>query len=172
MLLQRKWKEPIIPPTRCFRPKFSALPYWTRQWTTPSNRAPEWFYLLPGGQLFLIGKSYALGIYDLLGRYGHEFDLPGTPMGVDWISTNNGTSISLGILFSRAIGDTMYVTNSSSTAHLIAGQNPGYISFETKPIIRTHCLAGETYPCSVVFGRSIHEAFNRSYLGPTFALSA
>ncbi|KAJ7449402.1 hypothetical protein B0H11DRAFT_2289462 [Mycena galericulata] len=101
--LQRKWKESIICPSRSSRPRLSALPYWTRWWTNWTPQKPQWFRLLPGGQLFLIGKSYAMGIYDLLGRFGHEINLGGTPIGVDWICTDNGASLTLGILLTTTL---------------------------------------------------------------------
>ncbi|KAJ7474196.1 hypothetical protein FB451DRAFT_1174711 [Mycena latifolia] len=99
-LLRQKWKEPIILPVRSSRPTLTNIPTWS-QWITTTRLgfpSPEWCYLLPGGQSFLIGKSWAVGIYDLLGRHGHEFEPNGTVLAVDWISMANGASLTVGLL--------------------------------------------------------------------------
>ncbi|KAJ7089028.1 hypothetical protein C8R43DRAFT_964903 [Mycena crocata] len=125
ILLQRKWKEPIISPVQSQRPQLSDIPSWKR-WIPDGSRlgftTPTWMYLLPGGQSFLIGISWRVGMYDLSGTYGHEFELDGILTGVDWISHENGASLTLGFLFCHsgtlngAKSLTMYSVDQSQSA--------------------------------------------------------
>jgi hypothetical protein len=111
ILLQRRWKEPVISPVQSSQPQFHELPSW-KSWirsNTPLGfKGPLWCELLPGGELFLVGKETAVGIYDLQGRHGHEFNFEGDVLDLGWISRQNGASLILGLLLSRYHNGSMY----------------------------------------------------------------
>ncbi|KAJ6509650.1 hypothetical protein DFH09DRAFT_273589 [Mycena vulgaris] len=98
--LQKKWKEKILAPVRWSRQTFSHIPSWDRWMTTArlGFPSPEWFYLLPGGQSFLLAKRWAVGIYDLRGRNGHRFDFDGGVVALDYTDTVNGESLTVGLI--------------------------------------------------------------------------
>ncbi|KAJ6509654.1 hypothetical protein DFH09DRAFT_1436222 [Mycena vulgaris] len=107
ILIQRRLKEATISPVRSFQPQFSDVPSW-EPWIPPKTplgfRGPLWCELLPG-QIFLVGKRTAVGIYDLEGRYGHKFNFEGEVVDLDWMGGESGAYLTLGLLLVRDFED-------------------------------------------------------------------
>ncbi|KAJ6501770.1 hypothetical protein DFH09DRAFT_1102413 [Mycena vulgaris] len=109
-LIQRKWREPIITPIRSVEPlELYTLSSWV-PWVPPSCRLGYYYgsccNLLPGGQLFILGKRTDVGLYALDGKFGHEFEVEGFIISIDWMSMDNGATVTIGLLSAEDPGAT------------------------------------------------------------------
>ncbi|KAJ7116271.1 hypothetical protein C8R43DRAFT_960937 [Mycena crocata] len=126
VLLHHRWTESTL-----------SLP-WIPPEVPVDFYGPLWCQLLPGGQTFLVGKQTAVGMYDLRGQHGRQFDFEGTVVDLDWLHDENGASLTLGLLLITGIGSRtrrslcLYEVDQSS----FTVSPPRYLPL---PIIRESC---------------------------------
>ncbi|KAJ6509649.1 hypothetical protein DFH09DRAFT_1100705 [Mycena vulgaris] len=106
--IQRKWREPIITPIRSTEPlEIYTLPSWW-PWVPPPCQLGYYYGsycgLLPGGRLFILGRRTNVGLYALDGKFGHEFEVEGFIISIDWMSMDNGATVTIGLLSAQDRG--------------------------------------------------------------------